>query len=64
MTHESPMNSWKSIGPLVVSALKLGALLPRRRLDQNKRGWWWLCGGSYGSGRSSLEAMTVDTWIG
>lgn len=29
----SPMNSWKSMGPLVVSALKLGAMLPRRRLD-------------------------------
>lgn len=28
----SPMNSWKSMGPLVVSALKLGAMEPRRRL--------------------------------
>lgn len=28
----SPMNSWKSMGPVVVSALKLGAVEPRRRL--------------------------------
>lgn len=28
----SPMNSWKSMGPVVVSALKLGAMDPRRRL--------------------------------
>ena len=33
MTHLSPMNSWKSIGPLVVSALKLGAIDPKRRLE-------------------------------
>jgi hypothetical protein len=29
----SPMNSWKLIGPVVVSASKLGAVLPRRRLE-------------------------------
>lgn len=32
MQYESPMNSWKSISPLVVTALKLGASEPRRRL--------------------------------
>lgn len=32
MTQLLPMNSWKSIGPAVVSALKLGAMLPSRRL--------------------------------
>ncbi len=32
-THLSPTNSWKSIGPLVVSAWKLGAVEPRRRLE-------------------------------
>lgn len=29
----SPMNSWKSMGPAVVSALKLGAIEPRRSLQ-------------------------------
>jgi hypothetical protein len=33
MTQLSPMNSWKSMGPCVVSALKLGAVLPRRRVS-------------------------------
>jgi hypothetical protein len=28
----SPINSWKSISPWVVRALKLGAMEPRRRL--------------------------------
>lgn len=32
----SPMNSWKSMGPLVVSALKLGAMEPRRRLCERE----------------------------
>lgn len=32
-TQLSPMYSCRSIGPLVVSALKLGATVPRRRLD-------------------------------
>lgn len=32
MVHLSPMKSWKLMGPLVVSASKLGAVDPRRRL--------------------------------
>ena len=33
ITQLLPMNSWKSIGPVVVSALKFGAMDPRRRLS-------------------------------
>ena len=28
--HESPMNSWKLIGPMLVSAVKSGTLSPMR----------------------------------
>lgn len=31
MAHLSPIQEWKSILPWVVSASKLGAMLPRRR---------------------------------
>lgn len=31
ITHESAIHWWKLIGPSVVCASKLGAMLPRRR---------------------------------
>lgn len=67
----SPMNSWKSMGPVVVSALKLGAVEPRRRLYE--RGTFKSVGIqsiliiyiiqcllyhiTYGAGRCSVEAI-------
>jgi hypothetical protein len=31
-----PMKSWKLMGPLVVSASKLGAMLPKRSLQRHE----------------------------
>lgn len=63
----SPMNSWKSMGPVVVSALKLGAVEPRRRLyaggslSQHRvyRSFTLYRGHcvTYGAGRCSGEAI-------
>ena len=35
-TQESPIQSWKLMGPAVVSAEKLGAVLPSRRAGMEK----------------------------
>lgn len=50
MTQLSPMNSWKSMGPLVVSAWKLGAMVPRRRLHKSKQLVAWHDEARWGAG--------------
>lgn len=51
-THELPCHSWNLIGPLVVSALKLGIVCPRRILNI----FFLLC---FSLGNSRVEAQLL-----
>ncbi len=66
MAHLLPIQEWKSILPWVVSAEKLGAVLPRRR-----RGWSsvvvarerWRRGEMVGRARGSGSGRRVDVRV-
>lgn len=55
-THELPCHSWNLIGPLVVSALKLGIVCPRRILNLFFLLFFLLC---FSLGNSRVEAQLL-----